>query len=128
MAIYYNSASLGITETHTLKEFIDTGNAASDNSDYKSISYYETRDGFEFVVKNLLDDYLTDLKEQCILIELTPQEVNKYKYNPKMLSYKIYGSTKLFYTILRLNNICSTIYLIRKHFRIVFVFINFLRS
>ena len=25
-----------------------------------------------------------------------------------MLSYKIYGSTKLFYTILRLNNICST--------------------
>ena len=108
MAIYYNSASLGITETHTLKEFIDTGNAASDNSDYKSISYYETRDGFEFVVKNLLDDYLTDLKEQCILIELTPQEVNKYKYNPKMLSYKIYGSTKLFYTILRLNNICST--------------------
>ena len=108
MAIYYNSASLGITETHTLKEFIDTGNAASDNSDYKSISYYETRDGFEFVVKNLLDDYLPDLKEQCILIELTPQEVNKYKYNPKMLSYKIYGSTKLFYTILRLNNICST--------------------
>ena len=97
MAIYYNSASLGITETHTLKEFIDTGNAASDNSDYKSISYYETRDGFEFVVNNLLDDYLRDLIVQCILIELTPQEVNKYKYNPKMLSYKIYGSTKLFY-------------------------------
>ena len=93
MAIYYNSASLSITETHTLKEFIDAGNAASDNSDYKSISYYETRDGFEFVVKNLLDDYLTDLKEQSILIELSSQEINKYKYNPKMLAYKIYGST-----------------------------------
>ena len=107
MAVYYNSASLGITETHTLKEFIDTGNAASDNSDYKSISYYETRDGFEFTIKNLLDDYLVDLKEQCILIELSAQEVEKYKYNPKMLAYKIYGSTKLFYAILRLNNICN---------------------
>ena len=115
MAIYYNSASLSITETHTLKEFIDAGNAASDNSDYKSISYYETRDGFEFVVKNLLDDYLTDLKEQSILIELSSQEVNKYKYNPKMLAYKIYGSTKLFYIILRLNNIPNkTLYLLPK--------------
>ena len=115
MAIYYNSASLSITETHTLKEFIDAGNAASDNSDYKSISYYETRDGFEFVVKNLLDDYLTDLKEQSILIELSSQEVNKYKYNPKMLAYKIYGSTKLFYIILRLNTIPNkTLYLLPK--------------
>ena len=37
-------------------------------------------------------------------VEMTAEEVIKYRYNPKLLSYDVYGTPDLGYSILLLNN------------------------
>lgn len=105
MAIY-NEFINKTTETHTLAEFIDIGNN-NHEINYIDITFNENRDGLEFVVKVLLDDYVEDLLDMTVDVDVTSEEVQKYKYNPKMLSYDLYGSTAFFYVILRLNNLCN---------------------
>ena len=105
MAIY-NEFINKTTETHTLSEFIDIGNN-NHEINYIDITFNENRDGLEFVVKVLLDDYVEDLLDMTVNVDVTSEEVQKYKYNPKMLSYDLYGSTSFFYVILRLNNLCN---------------------
>ena len=105
MAIY-NEFINKTTETHTLSEFIDIGNN-NHEINYIDITFNENRDGLEFVVKVLLDDYVEDLLDMTVDVDVTSEEVQKYKYNPKMLSYDLYGSTSFFYVILRLNNLCK---------------------
>ena len=105
MAIY-NEFINKTTETHTLSEFIDIGNN-NHEINYIDITFNENRDGLEFVVKVLLDDYVEDLLDMTVDVDVTSEEVQKYKYNPKMLSYDLYGSTSFFYVILRLNNLCN---------------------
>lgn len=107
MAIYYNNAAMTTTESHTIQEFINIGNSISDNASYPSISYIETRDGYEMIIKNILDDYMEEIMEEALEIEFSPKDIETYKFNPKMLSYKIYGTTKLYYVILKMNNLCN---------------------
>ena len=105
MAIY-NEFINKTTETHTLSEFIDIGNN-NHEINYIDITFNENRDGLEFVVKVLLDDYVEDLLDMTVDVDVTSEEVQKYKYNPKMLSYDLYGSTAFFYVFLRLYNLCN---------------------
>lgn len=105
MAIY-NEFTSKTTNSHTLSEFIDIGNN-NHEINYLDITFNENRDGLEFVVKVLLDDYVDDLLDMTVDVDVTSEEVQRYKYNPKMLSYDLYGSTAFFYVILRLNNLCN---------------------
>lgn len=107
MAIYSYTASKPVTQTHTIGEFIAVGNSTNDHTGYKDLSYYETLDNIEFTIKPLVDDYLYELKEMAIDVNLTDEEVRKYHYNPKLLCYDIYGATKIYYVILRLNDMCN---------------------
>ena len=54
---------------------------------------------FEFIIRNIINDYVYELKELSIEVKLTTDEIYKYKYNPKRLAYDVYGSTKLFFII-----------------------------
>jgi len=56
---------------------------------------------------NLLDKYRGDLKQYETLLKLSKEEEKKYFYNPKYLSYELYGTTELWYTLLDLNEIYS---------------------
>lgn len=69
---------------------------------------------------NLILKYMPELKEIKVKITLTNEEYAKYKYNPKVLSYDIYGTTELWFLILEANELHSitqfnskTIYLFR---------------
>lgn len=69
---------------------------------------------------NLVIKYMPELKELKVKIELSNQEYAKYKYNPKVLSHDIYGTTELWFLILEANEMHSvvefdsrTIYLFR---------------
>ena len=96
------------SETHTTLAFIKSGNKSESNNAYPDFSYIETRDrSFEFIIRNIINDYVYELKELSIEIKLTTDEIYKYKYNPKRLSYDVYGSTKLFFIILLLNDMCN---------------------
>lgn len=52
------------------------------------------------------DKYIDFIKEKSVKVVLTSDELTKYKYKPKLLSYDLYGTEELWFLILRLNNIC----------------------
>jgi hypothetical protein len=54
-------------------------------------------------------DYIDELRnDYCVNVELSDDELARYKYRPKLLAYDIYGSQEIYFLILILNDICST--------------------
>lgn len=69
---------------------------------------------------NLVIKYFPELKELKMKITLSNEEYTKYRYNPKLLSHDIYGTTELWFLIMEANELHSitqfnlqTIYLYR---------------
>lgn len=102
-----NTKVSNMTETHTLQEFINIGNSIPIKLDHRSFCMIEKRDGVEYPIYNVLDDYMVELKARSLLINLTPTERETYMYQPKLLSHRIYGSTLFYHVILKLNNLCN---------------------
>lgn len=92
--------------TYTLSDFIRVGRHAPTIS-YTDLSYRETHDNISYVVKNVLNDYLPELKGMAKKILLSDKEYEKYKYKPKLLSYDIYGTTEYYIYILMVNDMCN---------------------
>lgn len=110
-------------KAHKLSEFIVAGKTLTEKYQYFDFSFIESIDGTEFIVKNIIDDYMDELKDISIEVQLSNEEKQKYLYNPKLLAYDLYGSTTLYWIILRLNNMInahefnlekSSIFLLRK--------------
>jgi len=57
----------------------------------------------------ILDKYQKILDEFKSSREFTTEEFEHYKYNPKALSYELYGTTELWFLLLRVNNMYSAI-------------------
>lgn len=93
--------------SHTLSEFKAAYNNRSVVPLYDSFCYQEQSGGIKYIVKNVLNDYLYELKKLSVNIQLTNDELVKYNYKPKLLSADIYGMTDFFYIILLINGICS---------------------
>lgn len=91
---------------HTLSEFL-SAMASSSVISYTKLSFIEKRDGIEYTVKNVLSDYIYELKQRALVITLDEQQELKYFYRPKLLSSDTYGSTELYYAILLLNDMCD---------------------
>jgi hypothetical protein len=96
-------------KAHTLSEFL-SATAASSAISYPKLSFIEKIDRIEYPVKNVLNDYLYELKQSALEITLDQQQELKYFYRPKLLASDIYGSTELYYIILLLNDICDIKY------------------
>ena len=92
--------------THTLKEFLKAGENDS-TIRFPNLLYRETDGNIEYTVKNVLDDYIEELKDMALLVALSEEEYQKYVYNPKYLAYDIYGSTVLYPFIMALNGIAN---------------------
>ena len=74
--------------------------------DYQTISFSEVHSNIDYVIANVVTtDYFQDLKDISVDVKLSDNEVLKYRYRPKMLSYDLYGNTELYYIILRLNDL-----------------------
>lgn len=56
---------------------------------------------------DIIEKYKNDLKEFVYVRTLTPEEERKWFYNPKVMSYELYGTTELWFTILSLNELMS---------------------
>jgi hypothetical protein len=106
MAIYRADAKIP-SDTHTISEFIKVGNQNKAKIGYPDLSYIEKRDGMEYIVKNTINDYLWEFKRYAKTIVLTSDEVLTYRFNPKKLAFDIYGSTRLYYIILLMNDMCD---------------------
>lgn len=92
------------TEAYTVELFVKSNN---DKVSYDNLSLFENDKDNDLLIYNLINEYLDELKEASVEIELTDDEYYKYLYKPKLLAYDIYGSTELFFLILLLNNICN---------------------
>jgi len=104
--IYLKTAN-NVQESHTVQEFIELGGQNKDNLGYNDYSYIETREKIEYTVKNVLDDYYTELFELAKEVKLADWAVREYRGNPKKLSNKLYGSTRYWHMILRLNGMAN---------------------
>lgn len=92
--------------SHTLEEFIAAGDSSTIPT-YDSWCFLDNYNNIKFTVKNVLDDYLVELKNLATNVYLTDADLSKYNYKPKLLSADVYGTTDLFYLILIMNGICN---------------------
>ena len=92
--------------THTLQEFLKAGENDT-TIRFPNLLYHETNGSIEYTVKDILDDYMGELKEIALIVALSEEEYQKYLYNPKYLAYDIYGSTVLYPFIMALNGIAN---------------------
>ena len=56
---------------------------------------------------NIADKYAIELEENKKTVEFTTKEYYKYRFNPKVLSYDLYGTTELWFFILMANELYS---------------------
>ena len=56
---------------------------------------------------NLLSKYNDLIQQYIVTVDLTDSEYNKYKCLPNLLSYDLYGTPELGYSILYINNMVS---------------------
>ena len=90
--------------TASITEFINVGRQVQAIT-FATLSMQESIDDINYVVKNILEDYLYDLKQRCLKCYLTDEDINTYRFRPRKLSYDIYGTTQLDYVILALNDL-----------------------
>lgn len=69
-----------------------------------------TRDDGSYIIfnsDNILQKYFDELRQTMYTKTFTEEEFRKYKYNPKVLSYDLYGNTELWFLILYMNQMKS---------------------
>lgn len=92
------------SNSYTMEQFISLGRNVSVT--YDAFSYKELlENGTEISVLNVINDYMTELKEMSVTVCFTEDQYRKYKYKPRLLCYDIYGNTELYFIILLMNNI-----------------------
>lgn len=94
-------------KAHTLSEFIYIGKSKSTYYSYDDFAFLQNINNTQYSISNVIDDYIDDIKKLCIEVKLTGKEKETYIYNPKLLSYKLYKTTMLYWVLLRINNLCN---------------------
>ena len=93
-------------KTYTLDDFILEGK--SDQLTYINFAITQQIENISFVDTSLIDYYLDELKSISIEIpieNITQDQIIKYRYQPDLLAYDIYGSTQLDFIVLMCNGI-----------------------
>lgn len=89
---------------HTLRQFVSNGSNIDETyPTFSRMSFISTYGNFKYCVKNVIDDYLSELKDMSVIVKFNDKEAAKYNYKPKLLSLDVYGITDLYYLILLLN-------------------------
>ena len=94
----------------TIKQYIANYNSEEIiSSAYYLKKVFESSNNRKMLLNfdNLVIKYMPELKDSKVKITLNNEEYEKYKYNPKLLSYDIYGTTELWFLILEANELYS---------------------
>lgn len=76
---------------------------------FKEVDKIQGRDKKLILLSDsILLKYSKDLESTIIKLQLSDREENKYFYNPKFLSHDLYGTTELWYLLLKINELYST--------------------
>lgn len=95
-------------KTCRLSEFLACDNGR-DQLNYHNLSVLHQvvigEETLQIAIYNILDDYMDEIKENCILVNLTTKDKEKYFYNPDLLAYDLYGSVDLDFLIMKINGV-----------------------
>ena len=92
--------------TYTLTDFIAAGEG--DELTYNNFTITGEINNIRFPSHNVVSDYMDELKAICVKIDkanITPVQIARYKYNPDLLAYDVYGTVQLDFIVLYCNNI-----------------------
>lgn len=87
--------------TYTIEEFISS--EQNTQISYDTLCIFEKVNDIYLITHNIINDYIKEIKSASITIEFSDLEYNKYIYKPKLLAYDLYGSTELYFVILKMN-------------------------
>lgn len=91
------------TETmHTIEQLIQNGRDTELTFANSSILCGDSN--ISFTYRSCFDRHIQVLKSISVLVELNNEDYIKYKYNPHLLSYVLYGTTDLWFILLKINN------------------------
>lgn len=112
-----------IEDQSTIEDTIDAGNeitlSYTNMSILSKLKIEGTDDTIDVPEYNVCYDYLKELIAIADKIELSDDELAKYKYRPDILSYDLYGTTTYEFIILALNQIVSPKYFTKKKLYII---------
>ena len=95
-------AKSNIETTYTLADFIASGKM--NTVDYDQFSYKDlVSNGTEVSILNVVNDYMREIKDVAVKVELSTQEYLKYRYKPKLLCRDVYSNGEVYYVIMLLN-------------------------
>lgn len=105
-------------ETYTVEQFINAGSGI--DISYHNLSYVESMsNGTKAPFFNVINDYIDEMIDLCVDIELNDTEFQKYLFKPKLLANDIYNNPELYFVILRINNMADVKQFNRKHIRLL---------
>lgn len=93
----------------TINQFIQT----EQNKSVKYPNYYYQKviseDDLHVIMnhQSIMDRYVQYIRDYITEIELSQEEMRKYRYNPKRLSFNLYGTTSYWWSIIFANQIHS---------------------
>ena len=93
----------------TIDQFIQT----EKNKSVKYPNYYYQKviseDDLHVIMnyQSIMDRYVQYIRDYITEIELSQEEMRKYRYNPKRLSFNLYGTTSYWWSIIFANQIHS---------------------
>lgn len=93
----------------TIQQFLEQSNNKSIR--YSKYFYKKVISENDFHVllniQSIMDRYIQYIRQYLVELELSQEELRKYRYNPKRLSYSLYGTTAYWWSILLANQIHS---------------------
>lgn len=104
--------------TTTIEQFVEAGKGVTIS--YFNLSFIEKMSNGTYVsVLNVISDYIPELLESCVTVELTKEQQQAYYYKPKLLCYDIYGNPELYFIILLLNDMADVKEFTKPHIKML---------
>lgn len=86
---------------------------------YATSSIVAGNENISFTYRNIYDEFIPVLKDKSIETELDEDNLIKFKYNPHLLAYVLYGTTDLWFLLLRINNMTRVTQFDKKKIKII---------
>lgn len=92
------------SNSYTIEQFIALGKNVSVT--YDIFSFKELlSNGTEISVLNVINDYMDELSDYIVTVNLSDEEYRKYIYKPKLLCNDVYGNPELYFIIMLINGL-----------------------
>lgn len=93
----------------TISGIIDYGNSLDISHSKLHFKGFAPSNGRQIIINytSVLDKYFDLITKNLTVYTMTDLDFQKYKFQPKLLSYDMYGTTELWSAILKVNNLFS---------------------